>query len=235
MLDAQVDRELDRLLQTIGGETGQVQIREPARIEPLLDAGDALVVDVDVADDVGNLGAVGIDALVLGQESDAGKAEPVDLLALLGRDLALEPHEAALGREPIAHLLGVAVDHDRGEELGCLVDVDDAMRLRKQGGGAHIGCQDFPVAVEDIRTRGRNRVGAHGAARKVTVGQGRKQHEPRGNDRIADNKDQNGKSDARARLDGAVDVAAIEQRVHQSSAPRIAWRVAWRRARGGTA
>ena len=53
---------------------------------------------------MGDLGAVRIDALVLGQEADAGKAEPVDLLALLGRDLALEPHEAALGREPIAQL-----------------------------------------------------------------------------------------------------------------------------------
>ena len=51
MLDAQVDRELDRLLQTIGGEAGQMQIGEAARIEPLLDAGDALVVDVDVADE----------------------------------------------------------------------------------------------------------------------------------------------------------------------------------------
>ena len=104
VLHAQVDRELDRLLQAVGGEAGQMQVGEPARVEPFLDAGDALVVDIDVADDVGDLGAVRIDALVLGQEADAGKAEPVDLLALLGRDLALEPHEAALGSEPLAQL-----------------------------------------------------------------------------------------------------------------------------------
>ena len=98
VLHAQVDRKLDRLLQPVGGEAGQVQIGEPARVEPFLDAGDALVVDIDVTDDVRDLGAVRIDALVLGQEADAGKAEPVDLLALLGRDLALEPDEAALAK-----------------------------------------------------------------------------------------------------------------------------------------
>ena len=181
-----------------------------------------------MTDDVGNFGAVGIDALVLGQKPNPRKAEPVDLLALLGRDLALEPHEAALGGEPLAQLLGVDIGHDRGKELGGLVDVDDAMRLGKQGGRAHVGRQDLSVAVEDIGPRGGHRIGAHGAACQVTVGQGRKQHEPGGNDRVADGKDQNGKSDARARLDGAVDVAAIEQRVHQPSAPRLAWRFACR-------
>ena len=46
--------------------------------------GDALVVDVDVADQVRDFGPTGIDALVLGQEADAGNAEAVDLLLLLG-------------------------------------------------------------------------------------------------------------------------------------------------------
>ena len=79
MLDAQVDGELDRLLLAVAGEPGQVQVGEPAPVEPFLDAGDALVVDVDVADEVGDLGAVRIDALVLAQEADAGNAEPMDL------------------------------------------------------------------------------------------------------------------------------------------------------------
>ena len=96
VLHAQIDRELDRLLQAVGGKPGHVQVGEPAAVEPFLDAGDALVVDVDVADQVRDLGAVRIDALVLGKEADAGQAEPVDLLALLRRDLALEPDEARL-------------------------------------------------------------------------------------------------------------------------------------------
>ena len=74
MLHAQVDRQLDRLLLAVGGEPGHVQIGEPAAVEPFLDAGDALVVDVDVADEVGDLGTVRIDALVLAQEADAGNA-----------------------------------------------------------------------------------------------------------------------------------------------------------------
>ena len=83
VLHAQVDGELDRLLQPVGGEPGEMQIGEAALVEPLLDPGDALVVDVDVSDDVRHLGAVRIDALVLRQEADAGKTEPMDVGALL--------------------------------------------------------------------------------------------------------------------------------------------------------
>ena len=98
VLHAQIDRELDRLLQTIGGEARHVQVGESAPVEPFLDAGDALVVDIDVTDHVRDHRAVRIDALVLGQEADAGNAEPMDLLPLLRRDLAPEPDEAALRR-----------------------------------------------------------------------------------------------------------------------------------------
>ena len=72
VLDAQIDREFDRLLQPVGGEARQVQRRKPAAVEPLLDPGDALVVDVDVADQVRDLGAVGIDALVLARKPMPG-------------------------------------------------------------------------------------------------------------------------------------------------------------------
>ena len=74
MLHAQIDRELDRLLQAVGGEPGQVQIGKAAAVQPFLDAGNALIVDVDVPDQMRDLGAVRIDALVLGQEADAGNA-----------------------------------------------------------------------------------------------------------------------------------------------------------------
>ena len=83
MLHAQIDRELDRLLQPVGRKARHVQVGKPAAVEPFLDAGDALVVDVDVADQMRDLGAVRIDALVLGEKADAGKAEPVDFLLLL--------------------------------------------------------------------------------------------------------------------------------------------------------
>src|SRR5204862_6967882 len=99
VLHAQVDGTLDRRLQPVSGKPRQMQVGEPARIEPSLDAASALIVDVDVTDDMRNLGAGRIDALVCRQESDAGKSESMDLRALLRRDLALEPYEAALGCE----------------------------------------------------------------------------------------------------------------------------------------
>ena len=71
-----------------------VQIGKPARVQPFLDAGNALVVDIHMTDEMRDLGAVRIDALVLGEKADAGNAEPVDFLLLLRRDLALEPDEA---------------------------------------------------------------------------------------------------------------------------------------------
>ena len=74
VLHAQIDRELDRRLQAVGGEPGQVQRREPVAVEPLLHAGDALIVDVDVAEHVRDFGAVRIGALVLAEEADTGQA-----------------------------------------------------------------------------------------------------------------------------------------------------------------
>ena len=85
MLHAQIDRELHRLLQPVGREPCGMQRRQPIAVEPLLDAGDALVVDIDEADQVRDLGAVRIDALVLVEEADARNAEPVDFLLLLRR------------------------------------------------------------------------------------------------------------------------------------------------------
>src|SRR6266545_2902027 len=132
VLHPQVDGKLDWLLQAVGGESREMQIGKPARVEPFLDAGGALIVDVDVADEMRDLGSVRIDALVLGQEADPGNTKPVNLLALLRRDLALEPDEAALGRKPPAQLGGVDLRHHRGEQLRCLVHVDNPVRLGEQ-------------------------------------------------------------------------------------------------------
>ena len=113
VLHAQIERELDRLLQPVGGEPRHVQRGEPLPVEPLLDAGDALVVDIHVADLVRDHRPVRIDALVLGEEADAGNAEPVDFLLLLRRDFALEPDEAALRRQALAHFGGVEIGQYR--------------------------------------------------------------------------------------------------------------------------
>ena len=81
VLHAQVDGKLHRLLQPVARKPRQMQIGKAAAVEPFLDAGDALVVDIDVADEVRDQRAVGIDALVLVHEADARQAEAMDVRA----------------------------------------------------------------------------------------------------------------------------------------------------------
>ena len=94
MLDPQVHRQFDRTLQTIGGKAGEMQIGKTVVVEPLLHPGDALIIDIDEADQVRDLVAGRIDALVLAQEADAGNAEAMDFLLLLRGDFTFEPDEA---------------------------------------------------------------------------------------------------------------------------------------------
>ena len=54
---------------------------QPLVVDIFLDAGDALVVDIDQAEDVRGGRAARIEAPVLGEEADAGNAERVDLRA----------------------------------------------------------------------------------------------------------------------------------------------------------
>ena len=89
MLNPQIDRELHRLLLTVGSEAERMQIGEPVFVEPFLDAGNALVVDIHMPNHMRHRAGIRIDALVLGEEADAGKAEPMNLLLLILGDFAL--------------------------------------------------------------------------------------------------------------------------------------------------
>ena len=104
VLDAEIDRQAHRLDVLVAGEAGGVKIGEAVVVDVFLEAGDALVVDVDEAEDVGGGRPAGIEAAALLQEADAGNAEGVDLLLLLGRDLALDPDEAGVAGELLAQL-----------------------------------------------------------------------------------------------------------------------------------
>ena len=211
MLHAQIERQRHRVLQPVGGEARGVQGGEPARVEPFLDAGDALIVDVDVADDVRDLLAVGIDAFVLVQEPEARDSEVMDLLLLLGRDLAFEPDEAALGGEPFSQLAGIEIGQHRGEQLDRLVDVDQFARLGEQRRRLDVGGQDLAVAIEDVWSCGRDRVQRSAAPGHVDVGRDRMHHQPRRDYRIDENEGRNGGRDPRPRLGAAVGRSSIQQ------------------------
>ena len=181
---------------------------------------------------------VGIDALVLGDETDAGNAELVNLLLLLRRDLALEPDEAALGRKPLAQFACVEIRQNSGEQLRRLVDIDDLARLTEERRRAHIGCENFTVAVKDVGPRSGDRVRA-GASRALAVGC-RQHHQPRGNHRVNERKGQNCQPNARARPRVAVDIGTEKKALDQPPRRRrglllscLSERCVHRRAFGG--
>src|SRR5438874_1703242 len=113
-------------------------------VQPLLHSGDALIVDVDQTDQVRNLVAGRIDALVLSQKADAGNAEAMDFLLLDRRDLALEPDKTLTAGQSLPRLTGIKIGQGCGEKLDRLVLVDDAAWLAKQARCLDVGGKNFP-------------------------------------------------------------------------------------------
>ena len=147
-----------------------------------------------------NLGAGRIDALVLAQEADAGNAEAVNFLLLRRRDFALQPDEAFLRGQAVAHFAGIKIRQRRGQKLDRLVLVDDAARLAEQARRLDVGRQHLAIAVDDIRPRGRDCILRGGAARAVAVGADREHDEPPTDDRIDRRESDHRESDAGARF-----------------------------------
>ena len=134
----------------IDGETGDMRIGQALFVQVFLHAGDADVILVDEADHVRADRAVGIDAPVLRQETDARQSEMKDLGLLLGRDLPLDPNEAFLRAQPLAQLFRIDVRKHGGDEFDGLVLVDDAVRLGEDRHGLDVGGEDQAVAVDEI-------------------------------------------------------------------------------------
>ena len=196
-----------------------MQIGEAVAVEPFLHPGDALVVGVDQTDQMRDFGAGRVDALVLAQKADAGNTEAVNFLLLVRRDLALQPDKALFRRQPFAHFGGVEIRQRRRQKLHRFVLVDDPARFAEQAGRLDVGGEHLAVAIDDVGARGRDGVLGGGAARAVTVADGRKHHQPAADHRIDRRECQDGKSDARARLGGAVDVAPVQQAADQPLPP----------------
>ncbi len=215
-LHAQIERKLHRLLQPVGGEPRHVQSGEPLPVEPFLDAGNALVVDIDVADLVRNRGAVRIDTLVLAEEADAGKSEPVNFLLLLGRDFALEPDEAALRRQPFAHFGGIEVRQHRRQQFNGFIDVDQLARLGKQRRRLDVGGDDRAIAVENVRPRRGDGVARDAAACAMAFAHRGEHHQPQRDNAVDRDEGDNGEAEPRLGFDVAVDIVAVEQRAQRA-------------------
>src|SRR4051794_7878400 len=94
MLDAQIDRKLHRLLLAISRKARKVQIGKTTVVEPFLNSGNTLVIDVHESNEVRHLRTARIDTLVLAQESNTGNAETMNFLLLHGRDFTLQPDKS---------------------------------------------------------------------------------------------------------------------------------------------
>ncbi len=153
-----VDRQRDRLeVLRRQLEARAVQVGEPLAVDVLLDAGDALVVEIGEAQHVGGERAVGVDPPVLGQEADAragrGGRPPPAAAGVMPRLTHTKPLREP---EPVRSSLRVDVGQHGGQQLDRLVLVDDAARFGEDRHGLDVGRHDLAVAVEDVRPRARH-------------------------------------------------------------------------------
>src|SRR5690606_24692725 len=97
-----------------------------------LDARDALVIDVDEAEDMRGGLAAGIEAALLCAEAETGYAERQDLALLARRKLAAQPDEAGIGAQPVIGLLVIEIRQHPPQLLDRLIHIDDATWLGKE-------------------------------------------------------------------------------------------------------
>src|SRR5690606_8114464 len=114
------------------GKASQLEVRQTLIVDIFLHTGDALVVDIHQADNMGSSRTAGIEAALLGTESDAGNAQIHDRLLLARRQLAAKPDEASVALQAIIGLLKIEIGQNRHQLLKRLVSVDDSARLGKQ-------------------------------------------------------------------------------------------------------
>ena len=88
-------------------------------------------------------------------------------------------------------------------------------------GALDVGGEHLAVAVDDIGSRGRNRVLRCGAAGAVAVGADGEHHQASGQHGIDDGERQDRKPHPRARFRGAIDIAPVEQAADQPLPPRL--------------
>ena len=104
----------------------------------------------------------------------------VDRLLLARRDLALDIGELGVGGEKLPQPTAVEVGEDGGEQLRRLVGIDHVARLGEERGGADVGRERLPVAVDDVGARLRGGADEARAVVLLAMRGDAEQHEPRG-------------------------------------------------------
>ena len=119
--------------------------------------------------------------------------------------------EAFLRRQPVAHFVGVEIRQHRGEQFPRFVDVDELARFGKQRRRLDVGGEDSPVAIEDIRPGGGDRVLPDAAPCAMAVALLGEHDEAQRDDAVDAGEGDNGEAEPRLGLDVAVDVAAVKK------------------------
>ena len=97
------------------------------------------------------LAHAGIEALGLGDEVDAGNAQPHHLVLDGGRQFPLDPHEALVAGQAIAQPFFVEIGQDGAQFAHRFIHIDDPARLGEEGRHADVHGHFETVAIEDRR------------------------------------------------------------------------------------
>ena len=142
LLNPEIEGQHQRRLALVG--IGQ------AVIEAALDAGEPLVLDPDVADQMRGQRALRVDPVALGAKADAGQPEPDHRPLLVVGDVALEPDEAARLLEPGEQIRSVAALERAGERCRRRLRVEHQGGIGIDRGRRVVGREQSAVAVDDV-------------------------------------------------------------------------------------
>src|SRR5579883_1943173 len=148
LLQTDIDRQLQRLLAFLQNV-----------VEPALDAGEALVVESRISDDMGDEVALGVDAALLALELETGDAELVDLEFLARRQEPLQPHEAAVRGELRIDLGLAQIGKDLDELLRRFARIENLLRIGKERGARQRRREQDAIAIDDIGAADRRLAG----------------------------------------------------------------------------
>ena len=164
-------------------------------VDELLDAAKTPVVDVDEANHMTCRRADRIDSAVFFDETESGDAELVNLRLLLRRQLAFDADEAPPLLQPRAQVFLLHVRKDARDQLGKLVHVDHAFRVRVKGRALDVGSDQPAVPIENIGTVDR-RGDVEETARIRSGGGEAKRDEPHRDQRKGKRESKAGKTEA---------------------------------------
>ena len=152
-LHTDIDRHLG-WLRTVFPGLGQGSGVDGALIvEIFLDTGNALGVEIDIADNMRRQAPLRIDAAALVDKADTGNAEIINGIALFRRHLPLQPGERLFLRQLLAQFLGVEIGYGGGQKFDRFVNIDDLQGIGIKRGDRHVGGQKHAIAVDDIGPR----------------------------------------------------------------------------------